>query len=202
MSRPPDFDELVGGDILPAERERLRRAHDLILRAGPPPELEPGMESVPWPREAEERRPAGPRRRSPLMVAAVLATVAAAGFLLGQVRSAKPDAFTARFVRTMHGTRLAPGATASLEVGAADRDGNWPMRFAVSGLASLPAGGYYELYLSRGGRPVAPCGSFTVQGRTASIRLSEAYLLKRFDGWIVTRRLPGERESGAVFLTT
>ena len=31
--RPPDFDDLIGEDVSSAERERLRRAHDLLLAA-------------------------------------------------------------------------------------------------------------------------------------------------------------------------
>ena len=40
----PDFDELVGGDDLPGpERERLQRVHELLVAAGPPPELPPEL---------------------------------------------------------------------------------------------------------------------------------------------------------------
>ena len=35
----PDFDELSAATSTPEERARLRRAHDLLLAAGPPPEL-------------------------------------------------------------------------------------------------------------------------------------------------------------------
>ena len=51
MTRYPDFDDLIGGDVPAEERERLRRAHELLVEAGPPPELSPEMESVPWPDE-------------------------------------------------------------------------------------------------------------------------------------------------------
>jgi hypothetical protein len=37
----PDFDELVGTDLPVAERERLLRVHQLLLEAGPPPEVVP-----------------------------------------------------------------------------------------------------------------------------------------------------------------
>ena len=33
----PDFDELVGTDLAPGERERLERVHELLVAAGPPP---------------------------------------------------------------------------------------------------------------------------------------------------------------------
>ena len=35
----PDFDDLVGTDLDPAERARLERVHDLLMAAGPPPDL-------------------------------------------------------------------------------------------------------------------------------------------------------------------
>ena len=37
--RGPSFDDLVGDDLAPAERERLLRVHELLIQAGPPPEL-------------------------------------------------------------------------------------------------------------------------------------------------------------------
>ena len=47
MTREPDFDELIGAEASGAERERLRHAHDLLLQAGPPPELPPSLERAP-----------------------------------------------------------------------------------------------------------------------------------------------------------
>ena len=46
MSRPPDFDELVGNVEEPDERERLRRVHELLVEAGPPPDLSPALSSI------------------------------------------------------------------------------------------------------------------------------------------------------------
>ena len=46
MTADPDFDEL-SADVDPAERERLRRVHDMLVVAGPPPELTPQMEAGP-----------------------------------------------------------------------------------------------------------------------------------------------------------
>ncbi len=39
MNRDRNLDELIGADTTGAERERLQRAHDMLLEAGPPPEL-------------------------------------------------------------------------------------------------------------------------------------------------------------------
>ena len=47
MNRNPNLDELVGTDTTGAERERLQHVHDLLLEAGPPPELSPELEAGP-----------------------------------------------------------------------------------------------------------------------------------------------------------
>ena len=49
----PDFDELVGSDLERDERERLRYAHDLLVAAGPLPELSPSLDRTPGIEEAE-----------------------------------------------------------------------------------------------------------------------------------------------------
>ena len=61
----------------------------------------------------------------------------------------------------------------------------------VRGLDPLPGRGYYELFLVRDGEPLAHCGSFDVEdeGRTR-IRLSAAYQLEGFDGWVITKHVP------------
>lgn len=206
--RPPDFDELVGHEVDSAERERLRRAHDLLIQAGPPPELGPGLEAVPWPEEALEplglTRRAGNRKRSPLMIAAAIATVAVAAFLFGQATGPASTSLEAVRVVKMHGTSLARGATASIEVGRRGNDGNWPMILNVTNLRPLPPGGVYQLYLSKHGQPAALCGTFNVDRTETTVRMSAAYdvQLGGFDGWIVTRRLAGQAQEGAVYMTT
>jgi hypothetical protein len=61
----------------------------------------------------------------------------------------------------------------------------------VTGLPKLERGGYYALYLTKGGRPLVSCGTINVDGAT-SVRLSAAYVLDRFDknGWVVVRQTP------------
>ncbi|MFL5950255.1 MAG: hypothetical protein ACJ74M_01485, partial [Gaiellaceae bacterium] len=91
----------------------------------------------------------------------------------------------------LHGTTLARGALATLQLGHADDAGNWPMVLHVSGLPKLPKGGYYALYLTKGGRPLVSCGTINVSGAT-SVRLSAAYVLEQFDkrGWVIVRQTP------------
>src|SRR5205807_4833909 len=43
MTRPPEFDELLGPDVPAEERARLQRVHDLLVEAGPPPALPPAL---------------------------------------------------------------------------------------------------------------------------------------------------------------
>ncbi len=206
MTRRPDFDELVGQDVPAEERERLRRAHELLIGAGPPPELSPEMESVPWPDDALE--PIWGRRRKavtqrPLLAAAVLATAVVVGFLLGQ--STGPNSRTsidARRTVQLHGTSLARGASATLKLGKRDAEGNWPMVLRVNGLPQLSKNGYYDLYLTKGGRPLVSCGTFNVKGETV-VPLSAAYNLERFDknGWVIVRKTPGHFEPTQIVLS-
>jgi hypothetical protein len=61
---------------------------------------------------------------------------------------------------------------------------------------------YYELWLTRNGKPVLPCGSFRVNARTTTVRLSVPYDFKGFNGWIVTTQGPNDHAPGTVVLTT
>jgi hypothetical protein len=206
--RTPDFDEIVGRDLDATERDRLLRVHDLLVEAGPPPELSPELEEVQWPEEAlaplRLRRRERERRRSPLLVAAVLLTVATAGFLVGQASdNGSQSGFDTRRVVNLAGTRLDRDAVATLQLGARNRAGNWPMLLHVRGLQPLPEDGYYDLYLTRDGKPTALCGSFAVDGTgEAIVRLSAAYDLGHFDknGWVVTRQVPPNHEPTDVVL--
>jgi hypothetical protein len=187
-SHTPDFHELVGDEGTPEELAQLRRAHDLLVAAGPPPELSPRLAEAPRVPDTTSRGSWVPRAR--LRTAFVLgAGVAAAafgiGFLVGDRGSSE---FAARGSPiAMHASQ--PGSTAKASILLGDRDevGNWPMLVRVSGLKPLPDGQWYELYLTRKGKPAAYCGSFSAgsSGRT-TVHFSVPYKLKGFDGWIVT----------------
>ena len=206
--RPPDFEDLIGGELDPVERDRLTRVHNLLIEAGPPPELSPQLANVQWPDEAlaplASRRHERQRRRSPLLVAAVLLTVAVAGFLLGQATGdGTKNGFDTRRVVHLAGTRLDRDAQGTLQLGARNRAGNWPMLLHVSSLQRLPDGGYYDLYLTRDGKPTALCGSFNVDADgEAIISLSAAYDLGHFDrnGWVITRQVPPNHEPTDIVL--
>jgi hypothetical protein len=166
----PDFDELIGADVEPGERDRLRRAHEALLVAGPPPELPQGL--------AQPRAHRGYARPA-LLAAATLAVLAA--FLGGWV-AAKATADDPDFSLAMQGTPAAVAASAELDVYPIDDAGNWPMKMHVSGLAD----GRYELVLTRHGKPIASCGLFLVHGSTLAW-LNAPYKLRAYDGWAVIR---------------
>jgi hypothetical protein len=195
--KQPDFDDLIGSDVPPEERARLYRTHELLVQAGPPPELSPEMEAVPWPDDAlqplfgRSRKPHGGRRV--LLLAAALATALVVGLLLGQATSSDSSSTSIKATKTvdMHGTALARDALATLRLGKPDAAGNWPMVLHVSGLPKLTNGGYYALFLTKGGKPLVSCGTINVSGAT-SVRLSAAYALEHFDrdGWVIVRQTP------------
>jgi len=213
MRQPPapDFDELVGDDVPRAERERLQEAHDLLVRAGPPPELSPELEQVPWPDEAlaplglsRRRRPQ--RGRQWLYAATAAAALVLVGFLIGQLGGSKSSAFDVVHTTSMHGVAQMRDAAAVIEIGRPGTDGNWPMLVTVTNLPRVQNDGYYDLWLSKGGKPVFLCGSFNTKpgGAETSVRLSAAYPLKkeRFDGWVVTRHLEGMPEAETPIVMT
>jgi hypothetical protein len=62
VSDAPKFQDLVGEGLPPTEHERLERVHEMLIAAGPPPELPPELEEVPDGRSAgaaPEREPTG-----------------------------------------------------------------------------------------------------------------------------------------------
>jgi Anti-sigma-K factor rskA len=180
--RRPDLDELVGSGLDPAEYERLRLVHELLLEAGPPPELAPSLAAPPaaWP---TGRLIAFPRRRRATLLLIAAATVLAvfgAGWLGGATSK------TAQIERTI--TMSGPaGAHATLQLLHADNAGNWPMTINISGLAALPAGQTYALWLTKNGKLDVPCGTFTVGAGTTTVNLNAPYHLTEYDGWVVVR---------------
>lgn len=178
---PPDFDALVGDVLDPEERARLHRVHELLLEAGPPPELAPDLRTPQAQAGPTARVISFPRRRrgAAMLVAAAFAiAVFGAGWLGGaHGRSAHVERTIA-----MSGPG---GARASLAVLHADRAGNWPMVLKISGLAPLPSARTYALWLTKRGKLEASCGSFTVGLGTTTVRLNAPFHLKEYSGWVV-----------------
>jgi hypothetical protein len=178
----PSFDDLVGSDLEPGERERLERVHELLVAAGPPPEFEPQARVVAFPR----------RRRGALVAIAAALAVAVLAFGGALVRDGGP------FVISMSGTTAAPTASASLHVFELDDAGNWPMEVSVEGLQSAPSGRPFELWLTRDGERESLCGSFlTDTSGAAVVPMNAPYRFNEYDGWVVV-----EEGSDTPLLTT
>ena len=168
----PDFDALVGDDLDSAERERLRRVHELLVAAGPPPKAPALPLVVPLARR---------RRRGALL--AVAAALAVAAFALGVAVGDETRGRTTDFVVSMSGTS---GASATIDVFEADEAGNWPMELEVEGLAPQAEGKRYELWLIRDGDLAVVCGSFlTDEDGTAQVPMNAPWRLDEFDAWVV-----------------
>jgi hypothetical protein len=201
MTPGPDFDDLVGTEVEQAERERLRRVHDLLVEAGPPPELSPEIEHGPTLGMTLSRRGGGAQKRV-LLIAAAIVVVGLAflgGYLSGNGGSSGLDSGN---VLKLSGTSAAPAALASLYIEPVDAAGNWPMKLSATGLPKLPAHGYYTVWLVRNGKPWASCGAFVVAGthRAVSVGLNAPYRLQRGDSWVVTKQLAGRGDVGPVVL--
>jgi hypothetical protein len=196
----PRFEDVVDDDLTPAERERLERVHDLLVAAGPPAELPPHLERGPTLGMTLARKRRSGQRRLALLAAAiaVLAVVFVAGFAVGNSGDGVVGTHTLKLV----GTKQASGALASLVIQNADESGNWPMKLSVTGLPRLPEHGYYEVYVTRNGKPWAPCGVFVVAGKpgAVSVDLNAPYQLRKSDSWVVTKQLPGNAGVGPVVL--
>ena len=196
----PEFRELVGDEGTAEELERLRRTHELLIAAGPPPELSPDLASPPVPRAATVTvLPRRHRWSAALVAAAVIAASFGIGYLIGNRGNEVP---TARLV-TMRGVGTTQDAKATLRVGAEDGHGNWPLVLSVDGLRKVAKGSWYELYLTKKGKPAESCGTFNSGAGTTTVRMSVPYELRDYDGWVVTlhrRGLP--RSPDRVLLTT
>lgn len=200
----PDLDELAGEGGTREELERLRRVHELLLAAGPPPALSATAAEPP---QVGGRLVALVRRRRLQIGLALAAALAAGAFAAGYAVAPGGSGFRAVRVVPMRGLGGLAAARAELKIGARDEYGNIPIEMVVRGLQPLPTGGYYELYLSKQGKPRASCGTFRAGPGETRVRLSIAYELEpwgeRWDGWVVTVHLPNRPTAPErVLLTT
>jgi len=206
VNREPNLNDLIGADATGAERERLQHVHELLLEAGPPPELSDKLEAGPTLGMTLSRR----RRRKPramLLLAAAL-LVALVFFAGYSVRSNGSGAHRGHSVMAvaLKGTAFVPAAQGTIQVwNAPDNNGNWPMTLRAVGLPKLPPHTYYEVYLLRNGKPWGSCGTFRVGGSGSSnqevtVTLSAPYSLRKGDSWVVTRPGAGGAEPGQTVL--
>jgi hypothetical protein len=202
MNRRPTFDDLVDDETTGADRERLRGVHDLLLRAGPPPELPPELEAGPNLQMTIARKRKRQKGRAMMLLAAALVGVLVfiGGYAIG---NGSGGGTSSRLVTTLNlkGTAAAPDAKASLEVWH-PKDGNWPMTLSVIGLDTLPARRYYEVYIVRGGKILGSCGVFRVQQtrNPVVVTLNAPYPYQKGDTWVVNRQGSGGAEPGTTVL--
>ena len=202
MRRDPSLDDLIDSEATGAERERLQHVHELLLEAGPPPELSPALESGPTlGASLPRRRRRVVKQRALLLLAATLALllIFLGGYAVGNGRNSSTDAAVVSL--ELRGTSVVPDARASLEV-LHRHGGNWPMTLTAVGLPKLPAHHYYEVYLVRDGRIGGSCGTFNVAstGGVVKVTLNSPYRLRKGDTWLVTRPGAGGVEPGPTVL--
>jgi len=202
VNREPTLDELIGAETTGAERQRLQHVHELLLEAGPPPELTPELEAGPNLKLTVGKRRRVVKQRAMLLLAAAVALslVFLGGYAVGDNRGSSKSAPAVSLKLT--GTSALPSAAqASLEVWHG-RAGNWPMTLTAVGLPKLAPHNYYEVYLIRDGRLSGSCGTFRVTNpkRAVTVTLNSPYTLEKGDSWIVTRPGPGGVEPGKTVL--
>jgi hypothetical protein len=173
-----EFRELME-DLSADEQERLRRVHDLLVEAGPPPELPASLRRTPRP----ERQPLSLQRRAvAIALAAAIAVVAfGAGFFAGD----EGDDFEPVRTVAMRGIGSETDAGGTVEVGERDAAGNYAVLLHVRGLEPVGPEGYYELLLTQDGEPIASCGTFKVESGETSVPMTVGYEIDRFDDWVV-----------------
>lgn len=209
----PDFEDMVDlTGLSPDETARLRNVHDLLVAAGPPAEL-PAELGLPAdlgtaPRKTEEAQVvsiAHHRRRRTSVGILIAAAVAAACFGGGYViaNQANPSSIHVVRVVSMEGNGAQQNSEASLSVGSADGNGNWPLRLTVNGLRPLPGDSRYYLMVWQGGKPAGFCGTFEVsKNGPTTVTFNVAYKITNSTKWVVTQAAPGVKFPGHVVMTT
>jgi Anti-sigma-K factor rskA len=210
-----DFHDLIDTDDLSFdEEERLQRTHELLLKVGPPADLPSTLLRAPSEAPSESRevaenvvplpaRASGRGVRVALLIAAAFAAAAfGGGYLFGHSNSS--SAFASAHVVPMHAIAGAQDVSAVglVKVGHIDSGGNWPLQVHVTGLPKQPTGDYYELWLTKNGKPYQSCGTFRIQGSSTTVRFTVPYTLSHFSGWVVTSVAPGGDEPGQTLMTT
>ena len=205
MNRKPTLDELIGADTTGAERQRLQHVHELLLEAGPPPELSPELEAGPKLNMTmgKKRRGVVKQRAMALLAAAIVVFMIFVGGYVAHTPGGKSSGPRPVLAQALHGTKLAPHAEGTLEVWNSS-GGNWPMTLTAVDLPKLPPHTYYEVYLVRHGKPWGSCGMFRVTSANSQgvvrVPLTAPYSLKKGDSWVVTRPGHGSADPGPTVL--
>ena len=147
------------------------------------------------------------KRRRPAALLGIAAAAAAAAFIIGYAVGQKQNSFSAQATVPMHGVGAMAAARADIAIADHDEGGNYPLQMRVDGLRDAPKGGWYELLLSKKGKPTASCGDFAVDGGETTVRLSVPYDLQSwhqknlYDGWVVVLHRAGQKTAPIVMTT-
>ena len=182
----------------------MLRVHELLVAAGPPAELPTDLARVPSD-VGGAKVIAFPRRRRTAAAILVAAAVAVACFSGGYVlaNQAHHSSTAIHAVRVV-GLSGEQNSLASLRVGAADSNGNWPVQLTVSGLPQLHgADSHYLLMLTQNGKPTWVCGMFKVgEDGATTVTFSVPYRITGQTKWAVTEMTKGTQFPGHVVMTT
>jgi hypothetical protein len=144
----------------------------------------------------EELSGAKQARRPRLRYVLALVAVIAPAVVLGRGLPEQAAGAEAATEIDLHATNAVPAAaSATIRLGRADVSGNRALTLVVAHLPPSRGRIYYELDLTRSGRPAVSCGRFELQSARATVSLNLPYPLHRFDGWAVVRDHEGEEES-------
>jgi hypothetical protein len=198
-----EFEQLVDLEGLgPVEVSRLRRMHDLLVAAGPPVDLPAALTGPPTDLDGTNVIALPPRRRKPAALVLLAAAIAAACFGGGYVLANQAHHSSIDTIRVVP-LKGEQNSFASLRVGSADSDGNWPVVLTVTGLKHLSnAQAHYVLMLWDNGKPSAVCGMFKVgKNGDATVTFNVPYTIGKSTRWVVTEMAPGVQFPGHVVMT-
>ena len=199
------LDDLVDiGGLTEGERQRLRSVHDLLVAAGPPPELPSELQQPPKPGASDDTVVPLPTRRDrrtvwALIAAAIAVACFGGGYAFGDQLQSGDD----QVVRVVQMQGLGQTAHGSVSLGAVEPGGNWPIELKVTGLPKQSERAYYELFVWRNGKPGYPCGGFKMRDGTTTVRFTVPYELTSSTKLVVTAIERGKSPwPGRVVMTT
>ena len=204
-----DFDQIVDlTGVSPEDRVRMLRMHELLVSAGPPADLPSELAT---PLDVTSPADGGgaeviafPRRRRTAAAISIAAAVAVACFSGGYILANQAHHNSSLHAVRVVGLSGEQNSLASLRVGAADANGNWPVQLTVQGLPPLHGtDSHYLLMLTHNGKPTWVCGMFKVgKDGATTVTFSVPYRITGQTKWAVTEMTDGLKFPGHVVMTT
>ena len=199
-----DFDQIVDlTGVSPEDRARMLRVHELLVSAGPPADLPSELADAPSD-VADAQVIAFPRRRRTAAAISIAAAVAVACFSGGYILANQAHHNSSLHAVRVVGLSGEQNSLASLRVGAAGANGNWPVQLTVQGLPPLHGtDSHYLLMLTQNGKPTWVCGMFKVgKDGATTVTFSVPYRITGQTKWAVTEMTDGLKFPGHVVMTT